>query len=452
MPDFQLSASEIDSVVAFLWSRPPRVDLGADSSAAVAPGDADHGKLLFSISRCISCHTIEGRGNGSAPELSGIGSKVTRRWLVAFLADPQRFYPDTKMPRYHFSTRDVADLTDYMMQEFTDATAPAPTPGLHSAERVIHAGETIFRRAGCNGCHQIGGQKQGVAIGPELTGIADKAVGRLDFGKRNDLPRALPDWLAAKVSDPRSFRDGLKMPRFGFTRHETEALTTALLSLGREPVPSSYQVPVHEAAYAPPGHFGDLVRQYRCLSCHQINGVGGNISTAPLTAEGSKVRASWLAGYLKLPTTVRPIVEERMIQLQMPDEQRLFIANFAENVLRDDHIPDEIFAAAPTGEQVERGRKLFFEHYGCQACHMIAGKGGYYGPILDGAGERLKTGWIYTWLKGPQHVKADAQEPDYGIEDDDARALTAYVASIPSAEKAPAAASGKPRAAKEKKP
>ncbi len=431
MPDFQLTAAEIDSVVAFLWSRPARVGLDSESVAVIPPGDSDRGKVLFSLSRCISCHTVEGRGNGSAPELSGIGSKVTRRWLVAFLADPHRFYPDTKMPRYRFNARDVADLAEYLMQEMTDASAPAPTPGLRSSDRVVEAGETIFRRTGCNGCHQIGGQSQGAAIGPELTGIADKPVGRLDFGRRSDLPRALPDWLAAKVTNPRSFRDALKMPRFGFTEHEAEALTTALLSMGHAPVPSEYQVPVREAAYVPPGHFGELVRQYRCMSCHQIGGVGGDISTAPLTAEGSKVRERWLADYLKLPTTVRPILEERMIQLQMPDEQRAFIANFAENVLRDDRIPESVSGAAPAPDEIERGRKLYFERYGCQACHMIGGKGGFYGPVLDGAGGRLKTGWIYFWLKGPQRWRADAREPDYGLDDADARALTAYVASIP---------------------
>jgi mono/diheme cytochrome c family protein len=432
MPDFRLPAAEIDSVVAFLWSQPPRVDLDAEPGAAVPKGDSDRGRLLFSTSRCISCHTVEGRGNGSAPELSGVGSKVTRRWLAAFLADPQRFYPDTKMPRYHFSAQDVADLTDYMLQEFTDASAPAPAPGLHSADRMVQAGETIFRRTGCNGCHRIGGRSLGVAIGPELTGIADKPVGRLDFGRRSDLPRALPDWLAAKVSDPRSFRDGLKMPRFGFTEHETEALVTALLSMGSEPVPPAYQVPVHEASYTPPGHFGELVRQYRCMSCHQIGGAGGDISTAPLTAEGSKVHPAWLAGYLKLPTTVRPILEERMLQFQMPDAERTFIANFAENVLRSDSIPDEIFPARPPADEVERGRRLFHERYGCQACHMVGGKGGFYGPVLDGAGARLKTGWIFTWLKGPQRWRPDAQEPDYGLDDADARALTAYVASLPA--------------------
>ena len=33
-----------------------------------------------------------------APELSGIGSKVTFDWLYSWLADPAHFAPDTKMP------------------------------------------------------------------------------------------------------------------------------------------------------------------------------------------------------------------------------------------------------------------------------------------------------------------------------------------------------------------
>jgi mono/diheme cytochrome c family protein len=447
MPDFALQPGEIDSLLAFLWTRRPLANV--DSIAALVPGggDPDHGKVIFSASRCISCHTVEGRGNGSAPELSGIGSKVKRNWLVAYLGDPARFYPGTRMPRYHFSGADLADLSAYMLQEFTDSSAPEPSADIHPAEKTIAAGNETYRRFGCGGCHRIGGENVAAQIGPELTGIADKPAALLDFGKRDQLPRRLPEWLAAKVNDPRSFRDGLRMPRFGFTEHQTEAVVTALLALGREPVPAPYAVPAPQHEYVPPGHFGALVAEYRCMSCHQIGGVGGDISTAPLTAEGSKVRETWLAGYLGVPTTLRPILEERMIVLQIPKDQAAFIANFADNVLRDDRIPDDMFPNGPRPDQVERGRKLYHERYGCQACHMIGGKGGYYGPLLDGAGNRLKSGWIYTWLKGPQKWRADVREPDYGLDDADALDLTAFVATIPPpaapGSTAPSSGSGK---------
>jgi mono/diheme cytochrome c family protein len=89
---------------------------------------------------------------------------------------------------------------------------------------------------------------------------------------------------------------------------------------------------------------------------------------------------------------------------------------------------------------VERGRSLFFERYGCQACHQVGGRGGYYGPLLDGAGKRLQAGWVFWWLRGPQRWRADVRCPDYGLEEEDARDLTAYVVSIP----APPAASPAP--------
>lgn len=431
MPDFHLTEEEMDALVPFLWAQPPAPSQNLTLKGEPPAGDPNRGKILFSESRCISCHTVEGKGNGSAPELSGIGSKVNRRWLVAFLGDPQTFQPDTKMPRYHFSPWDLLDLAEYLLEEFTDSSAPAPGPSLRPAQRAVQAGEEIYKKYGCAGCHRIAARTDAARMGPDLTGIADKPARLLDYGKREDLPRRLPEWLVAKVSRPRSFREGLKMPDFGFMDEEVQALVTALLSLPGEPAPEGFRAPAPRPRYTAPGRFGALVSEYRCLSCHQVGGAGGDISTAPLEAEGSKVREDWLKRYLLLPTTLRPILVERMIPLRMPEAEAAFLANFMENVYRDNTIPDEIFPSGPPADQVERGRNLFFERYGCQACHMVGGRGGYYGPLLDGAGERLKSGWIFWWLRGPQRWRADVREPDYGLDETDARDLAAYVASIP---------------------
>lgn len=222
------------------------------------------------------------------------------------------------------------------------------------------------------------------------------------------------------------------MPEFGFTKEQVQTLVTALLALPREPVAEAYRVSAPKPRYSPPGHFGELVSKYRCLSCHQIAGTGGDISTAPLEREGSKVRRDWLESYMLRPFTLRPILVERMVPLRMPHEDATFLASFIENVFRDDRIQEEIFPAGPAPDQVERGRRLFYERYGCQACHMVGGKGGYYGPLLDGVGQRLKSGWVYWWLRGPQRWRQDVREPDYGLDETDARDLTAYVVSIPA--------------------
>lgn len=430
MPDFRLDEAECDALASFLWAQPPAPGQRIASDGTIEGGDPVRGRTLFGESRCVSCHTIEGRGNGSAPELSGIGSKVNRAWLVAFLADPHAFQPDTPMPRYDFSRQDLLDLTAYMMEELTDPSLPEPGPPLRPAQKDVLEGEKLYKRYGCAGCHRIAGKNYPTHTGPELTGIGDKPVGLLDFGVRTDIPQRLPDWMAAKVSEPRSFREGLRMPDFGLAPEQVQAIVTALLSAGRETLPASYTVAAPEADYTPPGRFGEMVRGYRCLSCHQIQGTGGDISKAPLTREGSRVRRDWLAVYLLHPSTIRPILTDRMIPLRMSPDEAGFLADFIENVYVDNGIPGEIFPDGPPAPEIERGRKLFYERYGCQACHSVGGSGGYYGPLLDTAGDRLESGWVSWWLQGPQRWRADVRCPDFGMNEQDARDLAAYVDSL----------------------
>jgi mono/diheme cytochrome c family protein len=434
MPDFQLASGDIDTLVAYLWSLPPSSDQGLKPDEALPPGDADNGGKLFRESRCISCHTVDGRGNGSAPELGGIGSKVNRRWLLAYLDDPHAFQPNTAMPNYRFSSDELLDITQYLMDELFDPSAPEPEESPRLSRVMLEAGERIFRRYGCGGCHSIGEEKQPTRVGPELIGIGDKPVKLLDFGKRDDLPRTLPDWLAAKVSDPRSFRAELKMPRFDFDSEDLQAVVTALLSYTSERVPEVYRLAASKSEYEPPGRFGAIVDRYRCLSCHEVAGTGGDISKAPLTSEGSRVREAWLREYLKRPYTIRPILTDRMIPLWMSEDEAAFIADFVGNVYVDNRIPEEIFPDGPAAFRVERGRQLFYERYGCQACHMVGGRGGYVGPLLDEAGSRLMSGWVFWWLQGPQRWRSDIRCPDYGIKENDARDLADFLVSLGGAQ------------------
>ncbi len=433
MPDFHLSDTELDALLEFLWSRPPAGPEDTVPQVSLPAGDAERGRTLFGQSRCVSCHTIDGRGNGSAPEFAGIGSKLTRPWLVAFLADPHAYQPRSRMPRYDFTRQDLLDLSQYLMEELVDPSAPSPGGTLRTAQRTVEQGEKVYRKYGCGGCHRIGGRDEAAPVGPDLAGIGDKAVDLLDFGTREDLPRSLPDWLAAKISQPRTFRGDLKMPEFGFAPEQVQEIVTALLSVSSDVIPQSYRVPAVQSTYSPPGRFGRLADGYRCLSCHIVEGAGRDISTAPLTVEGSRVRKDWLTRYLLNPSTIRPILTDRMIPLRMSVQEAAFISDFIENVYVDNQIPEEIFPAGAPRDSVERGRHLFFERHGCQACHTVEGRGGYYGPLLDGAVDRLKSGWVFWWLRGPQRWRPDIRCPDYGLDETDARDLTAFVMSIPAA-------------------
>ncbi|MFI5180778.1 MAG: c-type cytochrome [Thermoanaerobaculia bacterium] len=435
MPNFQLSDGEIDELANALFARPvPEGLAGAIQKASEEPpGSAGNGKKIFSESRCISCHTVEGKGNGTAPELSKVASAATRGWLLAFLRSPQSFNPKTRMPRYGFSETESRDIVAFLEEEFRDFDAPKEIlEPLRPNQTVAERGEKLFRRLGCFACHGPLSGSDAERFGPTLDGVGDKKPASLDFGKRVDLPRTLPAWLAAKLEVPRSFAQGLKMPSFGFSPEDSRAIVTALLALEAEPVPEAYRYVVKRPpAVLPGGETGQLIDRYRCLSCHQVGDRGGDISTAPLTYEGSKVRREWLVDYLVLSTSIRPILEERMPIFRMSREEATRLADAMESFWVDAAIPEDPFAGKPSSDADPREGQRLYAELGCRSCHLIGSAGGgYYGPPLTDTANRLKPGWIYHWLKGPQRWRADVRCPDYGLRDTDALRLTAYLETL----------------------
>lgn len=434
MPNFQLDAQQIEELANYLFSRPVKPELAATVAAASAeaPGDAVSGKKIFSESRCISCHTVEGKGNGSAPELSKVASMASRGWLLAFIRDPHAFSPETRMPRYHFSDSESRDLVAYFELEFKDFSAPdGILEPLRVNQTLAEKGAKAFRSLGCFSCHDPAQGTTKEKFGPDLNGLGDKRAASLDFGRRSDLGRTLPAWTTAKLLDPRSFSAGLKMPNYGFKGDDARAIVTALLSLGVKPVPEAYH-PVASGTPTPipGGAIGKLIQQYRCLSCHQIGTQGGDTSTAPLTFEGSKVKRDWLVNYLVLSFTIRPILEERMPIFRIPRDEAEKLADAIESFYVNPAIPEDPFAGRPASDQnATEGQRLYVTN-GCRACHIIGGSGGYYGPPLTDASSRLKPGWVFKWLKGPQAWRADVRCPNYGFTDTDALRLTAYLQTL----------------------
>jgi mono/diheme cytochrome c family protein len=436
MPDFHLSDKEIEELSHYLFNQSVPWELARriQSAEAEQSGNAAGGKKLFSESRCITCHTVEGKGNGSAPELSKVASFATRGWLLAFLRDPQAFYPRTKMPRYGFSEAESRDVVAYMEDDLRDFDAPKEmlTP-VRVNQTLAESGAQLFRRAGCFACHAEPSGSESEKFGPDLNGIGDKKASSLDFGRRADLARTLPVWLAAKIDAPRSFAQGLRMPSYELNADDKRAVVTALLSLATQPVPEPYRfAPPRAAALVPGGPVGALVERYRCLSCHRIGDQGGDISTAPLTFEGSKVQRDWLIDYLVLSYSLRPILEERMPVLRMSRQEATQLADAFESFYLDPRIPQDPFAGRPASDADAGEGQRLYGTLGCRSCHILGSSGGYYGPPLTDSGKRLKSGWTYSWLKGPQRWRADVRCPDYGLTDTDALRLTAYLSTLRS--------------------
>jgi mono/diheme cytochrome c family protein len=446
MPNFELGDDEIDELSHALFGRTPPPELAAAIASADGepPGNPAAGKKIFSEARCISCHTVEGKGHGTAPELSKIATSATRGWLLAFVRDPHAFNPRTRMPQYGFSESESRDVVAYLEAELRDFDAPkdALTP-LRVNQSLAEKGERTFRARGCFSCHGSEGVTVAERFGPDLNGVGDKKASSLDFGRRDDLPRTTPAWLGAKLAHPRSFAQGLKMPTFALPAEDVRAVVTALLALGAQPVPESYRVAERSSASViPGGDVGRLVERYRCLSCHRIGELGGDISTAPLTYEGSKVRREWLVDYLLVSYSLRPIIEERMPIFRMSRSDAELLAGAITSFYVDPRIAQDPFAGRPVADADAGEGQRLYTALGCRACHIVGATGGYYGPPLNDTQTRLQPGWVFAWLKGPQKWRADVRCPDYGLTDTDALRLTAYLETL----KAPKeiAAKGKP--------
>lgn len=92
--------------------------------------------------------------------------------------------------------------------------------------------------------------------------------------------------------------------------------------------------------------------------------------------------------------------------------------------------PDLTISEGELASQVERGKKLYSNTYGCNGCHSINDVGGLVGPTLDRAGFRLNPTWVYRWIRNPQAMKKHTRMPNLGASDADARALTYYLGTL----------------------
>jgi mono/diheme cytochrome c family protein len=426
MPAFRLSASEIESLVAFLSSRastplPP-------APAGEGNGDADRGAALFRTSRCVTCHEMEGRGGSLGPSLTSVAAKASGEWLRAWLRDPQALQPRTLMPRFSFSEGDVRDLAAWLVRDhgaWPEAMGPradtAPDPELAAASRV-------YERRGCAGCHELHEMTGLARIGPRHTTIGERVVEPaplLRRGRRVDLP----NWIFLKLETPEAMLEGARMPSFRFEPGDAAAVTIALLSLREQTLDSSFVTrdrPVPSSD--PQGTFGALVRRYRCLSCHQLTGRGGTLSTVVWDRIGSQYRREAIERFLRKPVAIRVDLASRMPQLGMAPGDAKLLAEYLSSVFRDDALERDL---PVTPALVEAGREAS-DRLGCVGCHVIGDRGGYAGQELNGSGGRLLPGWTAAFVSEPQRWRPGSLHPVYELRPGEAEALAAYVLGLPA--------------------
>jgi mono/diheme cytochrome c family protein len=441
MPNFKLSDADARDISTFLVANStpipgdaPVTSAGKDHEKGQKATDPSAGASLYGESFCASCHAVQNAaenlvGGNVGPELTRIGSKVKAEWLRAWIRNPRLYDSETAMPHYRFNDQQVSLLATFLEGK-TDADLLAnvhldpPTP------EQIAKGKSLVTEYGCASCHEISGIKKPENFAPELTRIGSKPLPQIIF--LPGMPHTVPDYIAAKIRQPRSFGPALKMPQYNLAPAQVDALATALLSLTdrAQNLPAALTVPVPPPSnYQPAGKAGQLMTDLACFSCHAINGRGGDMAP-DLTWEGSSVQRPWLQAFLKNPGTLRPALIRRMPKFNLSDAE---IAELTDYIMVVYQTPAFDRDSVPTGgypaAQVEHGKELFYSRYACQSCHIVDSKTdkGYIGPTLTEVGSRLSAAWIYHWLKNPQSLRPGTAEPNQNMNDEEARALTAFL-------------------------
>ena len=460
MPQFRLTEKELRALSASLSSlrskpvEPYRFNPRAVAAWEKRPDLVEQGEVRFREMFCSTCHSLAVTRAGETkliggeigPELTKLGSKVNRDWLLAWLRNPQAYLPQSKMPRYGWSDEDLYKVTAYLTTKLVDSDLLSNVASLgEPSPEEIQLGRRLFLEKGCASCHVIQGVTPQKDFGPDLSGLGAKNVSQLEFGP-SKVPRNLVAYIQAKVTDPISVNPAARMPQYRLNPAELDAITTALLGMTGTPATSGMErliVPHKQAAFRPAGAFGEVYERYKCYVCHRFNGDGGDLAP-DLSYEGSRAPRPWIASFLKNPQTLRPTLTLRMPQFNMTDQEASILSDYIGAVLQNPSVnPGSVDPKQFTAELASRGKQLYEVKYQCQACHTIGSGGGYLGPNLSNVGNWMTPAWIQAWLKNPQALVPGTIEPRRTFTDDEIKALTAYLVTLRQSRPGPGRAAAK---------
>ena len=235
MPNFNLSASEINALTTFLLGA---VETTFPEQYRYEPEDAradvQEGWWILTRHNCTGCHQIR-PGNESSfmsiprytddpdwaeqlpPQLYTEGARVQPDWLTQFLRNPAlsetdvnrngvRSYLHTRMPTFYFSDRQLSKITRFFMARDSQPVPymPEAMAPLTQAERAV--GRQLFTgdAAPCLKCHMTGIPSQDVdATAPNFLIAAE---------------RLKPNWTYRWLLEPASIAPGTAMPSELFRR------------------------------------------------------------------------------------------------------------------------------------------------------------------------------------------------------------------------------------------
>ncbi len=87
---------------------------GACAHARETSAPVAEGRRVFQDQGCYGCHTVGATGTLLGPDLSHIGAKHDRPYLIGWLRDPSSQKPTAHMPKLTLTDAEVQALAAYL--------------------------------------------------------------------------------------------------------------------------------------------------------------------------------------------------------------------------------------------------------------------------------------------------------------------------------------------------
>jgi cbb3-type cytochrome oxidase cytochrome c subunit len=414
----------------------------------------DHGRALLVQLNCVGCHRLRdvGRAEMLGPDLSSVGTKVSRQWIYKWLKEPRTVTDESgnatvngyetggipRMPQFRLNEQELRDLSGYL-----STLKSKPVQPYHFDARLTAVGKTDpadqgelrFRQMFCSTCHSLSVTRAGTTsliggdIGPELTKVGSKVN---------------PDWLIAWLRDPQSYLPNSKMPRYQWSDADLYSVTQYITKRLTDPDLLSSVPSLAPATDDEIQRGRRLFVDKGCASCHVIEGMPAQRDLGPdLSIIGAKDVSQLSFGESKIPRNLIAYLQAKITDpLSVNPAARMPVYHLSADDL--DALTAALLsmtAPATVGMQklvVSRNQASFhpagefgrvYERYKCYVCHQFNGFGGTLAPDLSYEGSRAQRQWLIDFLKDPKTVRPTLvlRMPQFNMTDQEAATLAGYI-------------------------
>ncbi|HYK87310.1 MAG TPA: c-type cytochrome, partial [Acidobacteriota bacterium] len=285
----------------------------------------NRGRQVLIDLNCVGCHRLQGieRPAMLGPDLTDIGTKVSREWIYKWLKEPRTVTDsngnitvngceseeEPRMPKFSLRESEIRALSAYLStlrikQVGPYQFDPRVTAAFEKRPDLADQGEVRFRQMFCTTCHSMAVTRAGETkliggdIGPELTKVGSKVNA---------------DWLVAWLRNPQAYLPHSQMPRYGWSDEDLYKVTHYLLArltdpellsgVGKWGVPGTQEIQLGKRLFVEKG----------CSSCHVVAGMKPQTDFGPdLSDLGSKTVSQLEFGNSRIPHTLIDYVEAKV--------------------------------------------------------------------------------------------------------------------------------------------